>query len=196
MSGKILVVFLALLVGFVVACKTSNDAKITTEIKTKYTDDSRLDAAKIDVDTKDGIVTLNGKVLGKQEETRAIEIARAVPGVTDVVSKLEVENNISDSDIKDRVEDKAEATKDKLDEHNGHETVGEAIDDAGITTKVKLAFAKDPEVSAFKIDVDTKNGVVTLSGNVKSSLEAKRAISVAETVDGVKSVNSVLTVGS
>jgi hyperosmotically inducible periplasmic protein len=194
MTGKILTIMVVLALGLFVACKSTDDAKITSDIKTQITDDSRLDAAKIDVDTKDGVVTLSGKVLGKQEENRAIHIAQTTPGVTNVVSKLEVDTQLGNADITDRVDQSEDQAEKKL--HEGSESVGQEVDDASITTKVKFAFAKDPEVSAMKIDVDTKNGVVTLTGKVKSETEAKRAVSVAETVNGVKSVNSVLTVGS
>ena len=196
MKRKIVFLFLMVLICSFVACKSNSDARITTEAKTKITDDQRLDAAKIDVDTKDGVVTLHGKVLGKEEENRAIEIVRAVPGVTSVVSKLEVENKIGNSEIEDRVQEGEKVAEEKRDEIKGHESIGEAVDDSSITAKVKLAFAKDPTVSAYRIDVDTNKGIVTLSGKVKDVTEAKQAIRVAEAVKGVKQVNSVLTIGS
>ena len=196
MTRKMIFLFLIVLVCSFVACKSNNDAKITTEVKTKITDDERLDAAKIDVDTKDGVVTLHGKVLGKEEENHATEIARSVPGVTNVVSKLEVENKIGNSEIEERVDQNEKVAEEKLEERKGHESIGEAVDDSGITAKVKLAFAKDPAVRAYRIDVDTNKGVVTLSGAVKDEKEAKRAIAVAESIEGVKQVNSVLTIGS
>jgi len=196
MTQKLLVICAVILVTLFVACKSSDDAKITSDIKTKITDDQRLDAARIDVDTKNGVVTLKGKVLGKQEENRAIEIAQTTPGVAKVVSRLDVENEIGNSEIKDRVSRDQEASEKKMNEAQGQETVGEELDDASITTKVKLAFAKDPAVAGYRIDVDTKQGVVTLTGKVKNSTEANQAIADAQAVKGVKSVNSVLTVGS
>ena len=47
-------------------------------------------------------------------------------------------------------------------------TVGEAIDDTTITTRVKTAMLNDPTVGGLRVDVDTFKGVVTLSGRVKS----------------------------
>jgi hyperosmotically inducible protein len=196
MTRKMIFLFLIVLVCSFVACKSNNDMKITTETKTKITDDERLDAAKIDVETKDGVVTLHGKVLGKEEENRAIEIVHSIPGVTNVVSKLEVETKIGNSEIEERVDENEKVAEEKREESKGHESIGEAVDDSSITGKVKLAFAKDPTVRAYRIDVDTDKGVVTLSGTVKDETEAKRAISVAESIKGVKHVNSVLTIGS
>jgi hyperosmotically inducible protein len=73
-------------------------------------------------------------------------------------------------------------------------TVGETIDDATITTRVKTAFINDKEVGALRIDVDTFKGVVTLSGRVKSKNEETRAIALAKTIRGVVDVKSTLQV--
>ncbi|RPH63315.1 MAG: BON domain-containing protein [Acidobacteria bacterium] len=73
-------------------------------------------------------------------------------------------------------------------------TVGETIDDATITTRVKTALINAPDVAALSIDVDTFKGVVTLSGRVKSQDEATRAMTVAQGIDGVREVKSALQV--
>jgi osmotically-inducible protein OsmY len=73
-------------------------------------------------------------------------------------------------------------------------TVGETIDDATITTRVKTALINAPDVAALSIDVDTFKGVVTLSGRVKSQDEATRAMGVARGIDGVREVKSALQV--
>jgi osmotically-inducible protein OsmY len=73
-------------------------------------------------------------------------------------------------------------------------SVGETVDDAGITAQVKTALLNDPEVSGLKIDVDTSKGLVTLSGLVKSKAEESKAIAIARKVDGVRDVRSTLQV--
>lgn len=73
-------------------------------------------------------------------------------------------------------------------------TVGETIDDATITTRVKTAFVNDPTVGALRIDVDTFKGVVTLSGRVKSKDEEAQAIALARKVQGVVDVKSTLQI--
>lgn len=73
-------------------------------------------------------------------------------------------------------------------------TVGETIDDATITTRVKTAFINDPVVGALRIDVDTFKGVVTLSGRVKSKDEEQKAIAVARGIKGVTEVKSTLQI--
>ena len=73
-------------------------------------------------------------------------------------------------------------------------TVGETIDDATITTRVKTAFVNDPLVGAARIDVDTFKGVVTLSGRVKSKDEEAKAIQLARSIKGVSDVKSTLQI--
>jgi hyperosmotically inducible periplasmic protein len=74
------------------------------------------------------------------------------------------------------------------------EKVGEKTADATITSAVKMKLAKDKTVSAHNIDVDTKDGNVTLTGNVKSKTEADQAVALAKSVEGVKSVTPHLTI--
>lgn len=70
------------------------------------------------------------------------------------------------------------------------------IDDATITTKVKTAVLAEPGLKTLQIDVDTKNGVVTLAGTVDTPALKDRAQQVAQGVSGVSSVNNNLTVKS
>lgn len=72
--------------------------------------------------------------------------------------------------------------------------IGDTLNDATITTRVKTALLNDPEVGVLRIDVDTTSGVVTLSGAVPSSAQADRAVRIAKTVEGVKDVKSALKV--
>ena len=73
-------------------------------------------------------------------------------------------------------------------------TVGETIDDAAITTRVKTALLNDPQVGGLRIDVDTFKGVVTLSGSVKTKEEEAKAIALARKIGGVSDVKSTLQV--
>ena len=75
-------------------------------------------------------------------------------------------------------------------------SVGNVIDDATITGRVKTALLNDPSVSGLRIDVDTFKGVVTLSGGVKSQAEANRAVTIARNTPGVVDVKSTLQVTS
>lgn len=68
------------------------------------------------------------------------------------------------------------------------------MDDAGITAKVSAGLARDSELSAIKIDVDTRNGIVTLNGPVKTEQARERATQIAQGVQGVNSVVNQLTI--
>jgi osmotically-inducible protein OsmY len=69
-----------------------------------------------------------------------------------------------------------------------------AADDAVVTTRVKTIFINDPVVGAARIDVETFEGVVTLSGRVQSKDQEAKAIELARTIRGVKDVKSTLQI--
>lgn len=73
-------------------------------------------------------------------------------------------------------------------------TLGEKIDDVTITATVSTGLAKDPDLSAIKINVDTKDGVVTLNGPAPSAAAKDKATDIARQVKGVTSVNNQLVV--
>lgn len=73
-------------------------------------------------------------------------------------------------------------------------TMGEKIDDMSITAKVSSGLAKDPDLSAIKINVDTKEGVVTLNGPAPNAAAKSKATDIAKQVQGVTSVNNQLVV--
>ena len=73
-------------------------------------------------------------------------------------------------------------------------SVGDTIDDATITTRVKTALLNDPDVGVLRIDVDTFKGVVTLSGRVKTKEEEAKAIALARKISDVTDVKSTLQI--
>lgn len=70
----------------------------------------------------------------------------------------------------------------------------ELMDDAAITARVSAGLAEDAALSALRIDVDTKDRVVTLTGPAPSQDAKERATSIAQGVKGVSSVVNQLTV--
>jgi osmotically-inducible protein OsmY len=68
------------------------------------------------------------------------------------------------------------------------EGTGEYVDDTVITTKVKAAIFNEPTLKSAEINVETFKGVVQLSGFVSSKVAENKAVEVARTVAGVKSV--------
>ena len=69
-----------------------------------------------------------------------------------------------------------------------------ATDDGGISARVRTALLNDPQVAAGEINVSASNGVVTLSGRVRTAAERDRAVSLARQTSGVSDVRSDLAV--
>jgi osmotically-inducible protein OsmY len=70
------------------------------------------------------------------------------------------------------------------------EGTGEYLDDPVITTKVKAAVLGEPSLKSAEINVETFKGVVQLSGFVSSRADINKAVEVARSVNGVKSVKN------
>jgi len=179
-----------------VAC-SATDPGLTTAVKSKLAADDTVKSYRIDVDTKDAVVTLNGAVDTAAARTRAVELARGTDGVRDVVDRLTVTPGATPTTgVDDKVSgeareasreadaktDRAKRDDDKTDRD------GDSVGDAGLTTKVKTKFLADNDISGLKIDVDSNNGIVTLTGNVPTAAEKALALKVAKSTDGVKSV--------
>jgi osmotically-inducible protein OsmY len=71
-----------------------------------------------------------------------------------------------------------------------HEGTGEYVDDSVITTKVKAAILNEPGLNSAEINVETFKGEVQLSGFVTSRADINKAVAVARSVGGVKSVKN------
>jgi hyperosmotically inducible protein len=144
-----------------------DDASITASVKAKLAGDPEVSAHEIDVDTVDGRVTLTGAVDSAAERAEAVRLAQETDGVEGVTDNLTV---------------------------GGSPSLGEHVDDAGITASVKAKLADDPMVKARNIDVDVNQGVVTLTGKVQTEAERMRAEQIAQSASGVKSVTNNLEV--
>jgi len=74
------------------------------------------------------------------------------------------------------------------------ESTGEFVDDSVITTKVKSLLVADDFLKSFKISVETRKGVVQLSGFVDSQNAVNKAGQIAKGVGGVRAVKNDLIV--
>jgi len=74
------------------------------------------------------------------------------------------------------------------------ESTGDYVDDSVITTKVKSQIGADDFLKTFEISVETRKGVVQLSGWVSTQNAVNKAGHIARNVGGVKSVKNNLTV--
>lgn len=84
------------------------------------------------------------------------------------------------------------AAKEKLKDAGA--SLGSNTNDAALSASVRAAIARDPELSAGRIDVAAKAGAVRLSGSAPNAAAKSRAEQIARTVNGVDSVDNQLTV--
>ena len=71
---------------------------------------------------------------------------------------------------------------------------GDKLDDMTITAAVSSSLGKDPDLSALKINVDTKNGAVTLNGIAPSQTAVDKASAITKATKGVRAVDNKLQV--
>ena len=72
--------------------------------------------------------------------------------------------------------------------------IGEQIDDATLTAKVKAALLQAPDVKGMQINVDSDRGAVQLSGFVESQTQIDKAVQIAKGVSGVREVHGKMTI--
>lgn len=205
MSRKLGSFVSAVVVALMTVACAETDPGITTAVKSKLAADDVVKSYRIDVDTQDHVVTLKGAVDTQAARERAVQLARDTDGVRNVVDQLTVSPGATPTTgVDDRVQGEArEAARDadrKTDEaqkgaREGTEKAGDAVSNAALTSAIKTKFLADDTISGLKIDVDSNNGVVTLTGTVPTAAEKNKALRVARETEGVKSVIDRLKVG-
>jgi hyperosmotically inducible protein len=140
--------------------------------------DSRIEVTAV----KDGTVTLGGKATTVSDELRAVETARAVPGVIRIDDDIEAPATMSDAEVWTR--GVADAGK----------QAATSASDVWVTSAVKVKLIGNEQTPAGDINVDTANGVVTLFGMVPSAEAKQAAEKTARETSGVKQVVNALQV--
>jgi osmotically-inducible protein OsmY len=164
------------------AAVTPPDGWITAKIQAKYFMDGDVKGRDINVDTVNGVVTLKGSVESDGERRQAEALARSTDGVRQVQNQLTMEP--------------AAAPVGALPDARGTaRDAGEKIEDGFITTKIQSQFFLDTDVKGHEINVDTRNGIVTLKGTVENEAQKKEAEQIAMGTGGVSKVVNQLTVG-
>jgi len=202
---------LAMFIGATAVAATQvsaiKDGWLVMKVHSEMVDEDVLSGSNIDVDVKNGVVTLQGTVPNEAARSRAIAVAKANDGVKNVVDQLKIApargRNMAGK--VDRAEDKAERAADKTaraGEKAADKTVsatkkaGRAIDDGWIKSKIYAQYLADwnTVLDDSDIDIDVNNNVVTLNGTVKSAAAKAKAVATAKATDGVKSVRDNLKV--
>lgn len=86
------------------------------------------------------------------------------------------------------------ADKAQTEKPHDKSSVSQYVDDASITANIKAKHAEDKSVRVTAIGVETRNGVVQLSGFTPSMAEKVRAEEIAKSIAGVKSVKNDIIV--
>ena len=157
--------------------KVISDSWITMKIHSLFVPDEALEGSNIDVDTRSGVVTLSGTVATEAGRKKAAEIARTTDGV----------KSVNDTALRigpASVGTAGQATK----------QAGRTVNDGWIKSKIYAQFLTEDVLNDSNIDVDTANGMVTLSGTARTQAGVARAEAIAKATDGVKSVKNNIKV--
>ena len=131
-----------------------DDSVIQTEVKAKVmADDFVAGGWDINLETRKGVVQLGGFVDDADEAAKAADIAATVDGVVKVDNQLHPKS--------------------------GERSAGQVVDDGITTTRVKSAIASADLSQGVKINVDTYNGTVLLTGFVGDPEDKERAEAIA-----------------
>ncbi|MES2819219.1 MAG: BON domain-containing protein [Pseudomonadota bacterium] len=151
-----------------------DDATLTATVKSKLLWNSSTEGLDIDVDTKNGVVTLTGDARSSAAKDLAGKLTDNTDGVRKVVNNLSVSAAPTTAA-------KAQTNADQA---------GDAISDTWITSKVKSSYLYSRHLDGLDISVETKGGLVNLSGMVNTAAEKDLAIETANNIRGVRSVNA------
>ena len=148
------------------------DTAITAKVKVRLMDENSLKKSRISVTTTNGVVTLKGSASNTDAKSTAETAAKSVEGV------MSVDNNLRTPGSSKTV------AKTKR-----------VISDSWITTKVKSEILADNISKGFEVSVNTIHGVVVLKGALANQDAIDHVKDIAQSVEGVKSVDtSTLTV--
>ena len=149
---------------------TMSDAYVTSATKLKLLADSRVPGLDVNVDTRDGEVTLFGMVPTKESKAAAEEIAKSVSGVRTVKNELQV--------VPEKRQDAVKAA------------------DGEIEKRVERAIEGNESLKDANIDVEVHDGVARLTGTVERPEQRMAAAVVARGAAGVKAVKEELRVSN
>jgi osmotically-inducible protein OsmY len=167
------------------------DSVITSDVRSKITEDERLRGLILNVKTDTGIVTVSGTAHSQEQVDRAIELARNTPGVVSVNSLMKIDAASTSDVLTPTAQDRKTIVE------KGQKELDEAADisgDARIENEVKSKFAADDMIKSRNIRITSRDGLVTLKGSVLSTDEQDQAVRLANSVSGVREVKNELII--
>lgn len=156
------------------------DAWLTGRIESMYLLNEHLNPFRIETEVENGVVTLSGTVESEIDRDLAAALAGNIDGVSEVENELRV--------------DAAAAAAKESDRDQGRRDFGTWVDDATTTAAVKTRLIRNENTRGLKIDVDTREDVVTLSGRVASPEEKALAEEIARQAKDVAGIRNNLVV--
>lgn len=169
------------------ATREVKDAWIAGKLETLFTLNRNLNPFDIDTRIENGVVSLLGTVESPVERDLAAELAKSVEGVADVRNELKVASAASLPPAR-RAEREALA-KQRADMRRW-------VDDATTSAIVKSKLLANQNTRGLEIAVETRNRVVTLSGQVASAEEKQLAELLARNTDSVAEVRNELSINA
>jgi hyperosmotically inducible periplasmic protein len=187
------------------------DSWITMKVHSQFVPEDALENSDIDVDTKAGVVTLNGTVASAAGKARAAAIAKATEGVKSVTDNLRIAAAPDSTaaareagrDAGDKTREAGRTAADSTrsaarDTTAGAKdvagTTGRAVTDGWIKSKIASQYVAENSLDNSDIDIDVTKGAVVLNGAVRTAAAKTRAGAVAKATDGVKTVTNNLKV--
>ena len=144
-----------------------DDSLLANKVKMALYADKQVRGRQMTVEASQGVIQLSGVAASPTEAQRAVQIAQGIKGVKEVRNSIAL----------------------------GPDTpFGQKLDDSVTTGKVKAALIDTKDVKSGNINVETRAGVVQLSGFVPSMAMRDKAGVVAGKVEGVKQIDNVLQV--
>jgi osmotically-inducible protein OsmY len=164
------------------AAQATTDAAITASVKTRLLADERTKGFDINVDTYNGVVSLTGGADSMADKMAATEVVGQVEDVVRIENKLTIAGEGTEARQDANTATASGEVREAADE------AGDEIDDAWITSKVKTQLLADDQVHGTEINVDTEDNVVTLTGTAPSLAARTKAVEIAQSTKGVRSV--------
>lgn len=163
----------------------ASDADLTDKVQQALKSDKALADSSIKVQSvNSGVVLLAGKAATLSDHLRALETARAVPGVQRVTSEIESPDKVADDEIR----------RDRKSAGDNAVSATDMVTDAYITSAVKMRLMANGDTPALDINVDSQNGNVTLFGIVPTQAAKTAAEMEAKKVDSVRTVRNDLQI--
>lgn len=164
-----------------------DDATLVATVKSKLLWSRHAEGLDTNVEAHRGAVTLSGTAGSEEARELAAELAANTRGVSSVDNQITIEADTR-NDVAVTDADAADSRNESADTEE--RSFGQDIADTWITTKVKSTYMMSRNVSGSDISVTTENGVVRLSGKVRSGPEHDLAIELAGNIRGVTSVDA------